>query len=693
MGKIRIHVFLLLTLFALPSYAQSSAPADSVRTEQTDTISLREVQVEGAAYAHKDDHVELYMKKYNVDYGNNALDAISSLSRFRQGIGLNSLSTIDNKSVTIIINGVPADAMTLRTYRGKEILKVEYYDQAPPQYMDLTKGPLVNVITRKRIDRLYSAYIYGWQGLLKNSGEVQAALTYADSLNQVKINYYTNHGNNKNKDENTYSYPDGITNEYRGKGRNRYLGNNLTASYQRYTEKILFNTTLNGTWSYSKGATSRGYSVWDSGTLFEGIGGEKSKDRVDMTSLSIYFRQKITDTQSYSLNVTGGYADASADGRLWRESSLSPDLGYDIYNGVKNKSYSFSARGGYQFKKLYIAAMYYFTHIDQKTADAEYRPETQMAHFYAAHPFSRDNMSLTPSIGVTYNHSSSMGVKSSRTVPFASLNYKVWAKDGKLKGLSGNAFVMLGSGNTSAGQLTESESYIDNRFIVTGNPYIRSTWSLLGRFRVGYYRPYGKLSVQFEYNPVYSNRNISPVIYGGDNGYFYQTNVDLGHQWRNNLSLSGKWRVCDWFTMSPYFGYYIYRFTTLSQRVEKSYFRAGGSIDFFYKDFTLALAANCPIKQWSGDICTFSSSQYASSLDWNHGNYSVGLQWNYIPQRDYKRGAAEGFAFTELRRSVTNLLMLRVSLFFSKGRARRHPDAGGAASIDSGLREDQSVKR
>ncbi len=628
-----------------------------------------------------------------MDYGNNALEAVSSLPSFQQGIGINSLSTIDNKAVTILINGVPSDAMTLRSYHGKDVLKVEFYPHAPIKYMNLTKGALVNVITRKRVDRLYSAYINGWEGLLQTNGELQGALTYADSLNQVKINYYTQHGNNFHRDETTYSYPDGIVNEYSGRGRTKYHGNNLTASYQYFSNKYLFNATFSQGWHPSKSHMDRRYSVIDDGALYEGMGGSDSKDRYNVSSLSLFFNHQLSNTQGYSLQVTGGYADSRADSRLWRD-SRNPALAYNLLNDVRNRVYSFTANFGYNIRKLYFGAFYSYSRIDQTSAGIEYRPVSEQTYLYAGYPFSAgDNMTITPNVGVIFNHNSSMGVKNDRTVPYFTLNYNIWAKGDKLKGFSGRAYFLVSTDYISASKLTGSQTYADDRFIIVGNPYLKNIWFASGNFTLAYYRPDGKLSAQLNYNPSYSNRNNAPVIFAGEEGYFYQTSMDLGHKWSHSFSLSGKWRVRDWFNIGPYFEYYMNDYTTPTQHVELNYFRAGGSVEFAWHGFTLSMAANSPVKYVTGDLYTFSTAQYASSLNWKHGNYSVGLQWNYSPQKEYKRGEADGFMFTDVSRGREHSLMLRVSLYFSKGKARRHPNAGGAAGVDNGLRSDQSVKR
>lgn len=129
--------------------------------ESLDTIKsfrLSEVVVKAERIIHKGDHDVLYLSNDNKKFGTNALDAVSSLELFQTAINETKLVSWDRQNVFILINGVPSTAYDLRGYKGEDIKNVEFYSIAPPQYMSLTAGPVVNIVVKKRHDRSYAGY-------------------------------------------------------------------------------------------------------------------------------------------------------------------------------------------------------------------------------------------------------------------------------------------------------------------------------------------------------------------------------------------------------------------------------------------------------------------------------------------------------------------------------------------------------
>ena len=179
--------------------------------ESLDTIKsfiLSEVVVKAERIIHKGDHDVLYLSNDNKKFGTNALDAVSSLELFQTAINETKLVSQDRQNVFILINGVPSTAYDLRGYKGEDIKNVEFYSIAPPQYMSLTAGPVVNIVVKKRHDRSYTGYFNTSNAVNTGFGTNQIDLTYADSLNQVKLDYlidYRNIGNIDNLAEYTYS--------------------------------------------------------------------------------------------------------------------------------------------------------------------------------------------------------------------------------------------------------------------------------------------------------------------------------------------------------------------------------------------------------------------------------------------------------------------------------------------------------
>lgn len=167
---------------------QSRDDADTVRVKD-----LKEIVISADRVVHKEDHDVLFLSKDSRRFGTNALDAVSTMPEFKTEFNSKSLVTFDQRSVYILINGVPSSAVELRGYKGDDIKNVEYYSEAPAKYMIFTSGPVVNVNVRRRYDKFYSAYVDATNSVNVAFGDNQVELMCADSLNQFRLSYYNSY--------------------------------------------------------------------------------------------------------------------------------------------------------------------------------------------------------------------------------------------------------------------------------------------------------------------------------------------------------------------------------------------------------------------------------------------------------------------------------------------------------------------
>ena len=218
---IRIRIAALV-LFASSNLMAQVQEKDTVNEK---VIQLNEVIVKGVKYIPKGDHTLLFLSKKNRNFGTNALDAVSSLGLFRTTLNETELTSFDHKQVFVLINGIPSTALDLRTFKADEVKNVEYYPIPPAQYMALTSGPVANIVMKKKHNKLYTAYINTSNAVTTGFGTNQANFTYADSLNQVKVNYFTDYRNVGDISlDSYYDYGKGNMTLYRGDD-NRYKGN------------------------------------------------------------------------------------------------------------------------------------------------------------------------------------------------------------------------------------------------------------------------------------------------------------------------------------------------------------------------------------------------------------------------------------------------------------------------------------
>lgn len=111
--------------------------------------------------------------------------------------------------------------------------------------MSLTKGPVVNVVVKKRHDRSYTGYFNTSNAVNTGYGTNQVDLTYADSLNQVKLGYLIDYRNiDKIGNFTELTYNPKLGSRYEGISQYKGQYHNISASYQRYQGNHLFNAKL-----------------------------------------------------------------------------------------------------------------------------------------------------------------------------------------------------------------------------------------------------------------------------------------------------------------------------------------------------------------------------------------------------------------------------------------------------------------
>lgn len=279
----------------------------AVYGENKDSIpskELQEVVVSGDRILHKDGYQILMLDSYNRNYGTNALDAVSSLSMFLSSLNDNKLVSWDRSEVFILINGVPSTAMDLRSYKGSDIKNVEYYANAPSQYMGFTEGPLVNVVLKKRHDRLYTGYFNAVNSVTTGFGTDQIDLSYSDSLNQVKAGYILDYRDEKDISiHSEYEFLPSWSSTYENKERYSGQYHSLYGSYQHYRTNHLFNAKLSFVTSPGKETTSGNLSRCEGGDLKYSTNNTLLKSNARSASVDLYYNSVFNNGSVFAIDI------------------------------------------------------------------------------------------------------------------------------------------------------------------------------------------------------------------------------------------------------------------------------------------------------------------------------------------------------------------------------------------------------
>ena len=294
----------LLTFISIYSFAQEIPVYDSLNT----TIDIDAVIV-------KAQKKRLYADKSVYTFDKEALEAarytndlLRSLPELQYDPIGNKISGTKGGTTLVLINGVEATDLQIKTIQPQNVVKVEYYD-VPPTRWATRVDTLVNIITRNPetgyvfgadiTSALNTGFVnasaYGNYTKGKNNFGVEYSLNLRD-YNDRRVNrvydYFLNgsHYNTNAHEVNHFGYTDqNIALRY----TNTDSGN--------YAFQALFNINI---WSYfSKG---KGESIFTQDTHVDEHSTTSYDDRkYAIPTLDLYFSKNISKKEEISFNVVG----------------------------------------------------------------------------------------------------------------------------------------------------------------------------------------------------------------------------------------------------------------------------------------------------------------------------------------------------------------------------------------------------
>ena len=132
--------------------------------------------------------------------------------------------------------------------------------------------------------------------------------------------------------------------------------------------------------------------------------------------------------------------------------------------------------------------------------------------------------------------------------------------------------------------------------------------------------------------------------------------------------------VKKWLELSPYVEYYISRLETPSQNINFDYWRIGGNITASFENLSLIFNVNSPTKVYDGDLLSRGSLQYAGTIQYKIGNWSVGAKYNYSGHNNYTVSNLPILRYNENKdwKPLLHMARLTATYTFSVGKSRRH---------------------
>ena len=660
----RSRVVIFMSLY-LPLTAYSNVN-DTIPVQE-----LKEITVKGDRILHKDGYQVLLLDNKNRNFGTNALDAVSSLSMFITSLDDNKLVSWDRSDVFILINGVPSTGMDLRSYKGADIKNVEYYPVAPSQYMGFTEGPVVNVVMKKRHNRLYTGYFNAVNAVNTGHGTDQIDLAYSDSLNQVKIGYLLDYRDIKDISKRSeYEFlPDQIS-SYDNKERYHGQYHSIYGSYQHYRTNQLFNAKLYYTFEPTK-ETSSGEIFRKEGEIMKTVSNSTLlKTNSKGAALDLYYNYLFGNGSIFAINVVNTLGKSYSQSEISSLGNETVDSRTDSrsYSIVANTFYSSRALGG----NYTVGSRYEYKQINQEYAGLKDRPYSHNEFLSLGFSWRlRDFGSIIPQIGLKILSQSAEVSAKTHVLPYLRF-YADWWPQGKLKGLSTQLTLQSRYDAPSLGMLTDAYTYKDYHYLTVGNPNLKNPWENTGKLSVMYFFPGRKDQIIAMVQSGYIKDPIASMLKMVD-GYAFLQPANLNWKLTHRFDLYGSWYPVSWLKVSPYIEYYIYRYNA-SMPVRSTYFRYGASVSATVGKFTFLLAANSPTRYFDGDLTTDGSAQYSATVQYKIRNWSFGAKFNYLGHNDRIYGEAGDFRMLENSdwRPLHSMVRLSATYSFSIGKSRSH---------------------
>jgi hypothetical protein len=621
--------------------------------------------------------------------GNNALDAISSLPQFKTDISNDALVTVDNKSILVLIDGMRRSSRELKMLKADDIKNIQYYSNPPARYAHENIGAVIDVTTKKKVDRLYSLYLDTKNGITTGYGTNMLSLAYMDSLNMVTAAYFIDYrALNDNRMNNTYAYAE-KTNEYRGlpgSYNGRYHIGQL--SYQRYQGKSLFNAKV----AYRK---SPGKQEYEQQLVEQNdnplINSRSLKSDYSSISADLYYMYMFNQNRNLSVNVLNTYYHSTSDNNL-----ASDGGGYSFENHTDNKSYSLTAEALYSDKlwngDFNVGAYYQYKDLDQKYNLTENTTiGTHKEYVYTDYSNAVGKFSYNVGLGLENNHyRTATNDKFNYVVFRPSLTFNVQYDKHSAMRLTAS----INSSVPNVGDLTNSILTIDEHFYSQGNTALKPYYYYYTNLSYQYASDNGKFyiapSVTYSYFP---NKNMPLLFTENGDVILKPTKIDDAQSIGASLSLN--YKPVSWFVFQPYYNYEYSTYKTLNQSVNHNLHNAGISLQFLPKNWQFIWNGNFPMTLADGDIYTRMGFNMSASVLYKFNSMSLGMEYIYNPNPSRIYAEIKGFSYSEETKwnNFKNLVSLKFTYYFYKGKSRGH--AGKRISNsdkDSGLTNINTAK-
>lgn len=628
---------------------------------QEDSLKLNEVVITSQSLRSFGNKDQIFLSENDRKIGTNALETISCLPQFKTNPAEIGITTVDNKSVLVLIDGIRRTARDLMLLKPNDIKYVNYYSYPPARYAHEGIGAVIDVVTKKQNDTLYTFYLSTKNGVNAGYGTNLASMTYQDSLNTISAAYFIDYRDlNSNLMNNSYRYGN-KSNIYQGTS-GVYVGQFHIGqvNYQHSQGKSLFSSQI----EFTKNPGTQKYeqNINDAENISNS---RRLKSDYNGLSVDLYYHYSFNKDKNISLNVLNTFYKSNSNNILNDCSSQK------LENNIDNKSYSIIAELLYNCKlfngSFDLGAYYLYKNFSQTyNVDSFSKVGTQKEYFYGEYSKGVSNFSYTFGVGIENNHYNTADKKSFDywvLRPSLALSLQC-TKLSSLRFTSSIRSIVPNVGN-----LTDSKVAIDEHFFLQGNmglkPYYVYGTNLQYQYSSNDRKWYFVASVS---NDFYPSKNV-PVIasYGDD---IIESISRIKNANELSTSVSFRYQPASWINIQPYYNYQYSKYDTPNQCIRHSMHNTGVSVNLLPKKWQILWNGNFPTTTANGDIFQQTGFQTTTSILYKIKSISLGVEYIHNPKPNRTYASIKNFSFEEETKwnNFKNLIAVNFTYYFTKGK-------------------------
>lgn len=509
---------------------------------EEDNIGLSEIVITAKTVEQFADRSTYRLTESDRNSFSNALSVLDIVPKL-QVLDL-SLSTVDGKTVKVLINGINSDETDLSVISTQDIARIEYYENPPLRFAAAGLGAVVNVVTKKMNNggvvglNLQNAFTTGY-------GNDVASFKYNFNNSQIAVKYDLNYRDSDKRflDENIDYLFDGQDYKKQKKGIDglyQYRNQQFEVGFiNSKADDYVFSSKFSCQDYYYNRESEQSIKQFLPDYL-EKVGASKDKDLYTSSNLDLYFSKAFNSKHEILFNLVGTYFDSKYNYSYVETEDKQID--FDTRTDIEGDKYSFIGDLLYNYHlkshTLTIGTKYFYGSSKQQMSSNSIHTNSNNNELlmYGEFVGKKDKLSYKVSAGMDHTQFNSKTLnkdyKFTAFKPGLSVSYDI----NKHSGLSFS--YQMNTINPTLAQLSPSLYLVDHKYAYSGNPDLNPYNQ--HDLQVGYF--YNKNSLLFGSFLSYSHANnpILPLFKEGSE-YLIETLDNLNNSKNYKWGFNFRW--------------------------------------------------------------------------------------------------------------------------------------------------------